>query len=299
MQPLRPCESHPCGSNAHCRVHPDTGSAACICPPDYRGDPYVSCRPECVLNMDCPSHRTCVNNRCVDPCAGVCGVDALCRVANHMPICGCPERFTGDPYSLCRPIPAISKTLNSDLRPKLTLFQLPKETTKKIFNFNLSFDFWSVWVGFALVYSKIKHFTVRFCTAAPTTAPTVLERPCPPCQPNSKCQVIGSEAKCVCLPGYTGLGELGCRPDCLSNAECPSGQSCINRRCVDPCPGMCGSRAQCSVAGHIPFCACPVGYTGDPYSVRGCQIIPSKNIVLTGYKTSLPSFPKFPVIKYY
>ena len=105
----RPCDSHPCGPNAHCRVNPNSGSAACVCPPDYHGDPYMSCRPECAANSDCPRHRTCLNNRCVDPCAGVCGLESLCRVVNHLPVCGCPQGYTGDPYSLCRPIPVLSK----------------------------------------------------------------------------------------------------------------------------------------------------------------------------------------------
>lgn len=105
----RPCDSHPCGPNAHCRVNPNSGSAACVCPPDYRGDPYMSCRPECAANSDCPRHRTCLNNRCVDPCAGVCGLESLCRVVNHLPVCGCPQGYMGDPYSMCRPIPVLSK----------------------------------------------------------------------------------------------------------------------------------------------------------------------------------------------
>ena len=104
-----PCQSHACGPNAHCLVNPDSGSAACVCPPDYRGDPYVSCRPECAIVSDCPRHQTCINNRCMDPCAGVCGLESLCRVVNHLPVCSCAQGYTGDPYSSCRPIPVLSK----------------------------------------------------------------------------------------------------------------------------------------------------------------------------------------------
>lgn len=104
----RPCDVHPCGSNAMCSNTP-TGGAKCTCPPDYVGDPYASCRPQCVINSDCPRSRSCVNNRCISPCSGACGVDSECRVANHRPVCTCREGFTGDPYNLCRPIPVISK----------------------------------------------------------------------------------------------------------------------------------------------------------------------------------------------
>ncbi len=109
VQPIRPCESIPCGNNAQCQVHPLTGSPSCICPPDYRGDPYVSCRPECVINSDCPRNRGCLVNRCIDPCPGVCGPNAICHVANHQPICGCPDGYRGDPYRSCQPLTAISK----------------------------------------------------------------------------------------------------------------------------------------------------------------------------------------------
>lgn len=125
---------------------------------------------------------------------------------------------------------------------------------------------------------------------APTTAPSVVE-PCnpSPCEVNSRCEVSPSGAPvCVCLPGFTGSAQWGCRPECLSNSECPAGLSCVNRRCRDPCPGLCGNRAECSVASHIPFCNCPPGFTGDPYSSRGCLIIPCKkpttNLALVEYQ---------------
>lgn len=100
-----------------------------------------------------------------------------------------------------------------------------------------------------------------------------------PCQvANSQCQISpAGAAVCVCLPGYTGSELAGCRPECVSNSECPASQACLNRRCVDPCPGSCG-QAVCSVANHIAFCNCPPGYTGDPYNGQGCQIIPSIGI---------------------
>lgn len=65
------CNPSPCGVNAECRDI--SGSPECICPPNYIGDPYSSCRPECVLNTDCPRDRTCVRNRCENPCTDACG----------------------------------------------------------------------------------------------------------------------------------------------------------------------------------------------------------------------------------
>lgn len=40
-----------------------------------------------------------------DPCPGVCGYGAVCRVHAHSPICSCPADFTGDPFRGCTRIP--------------------------------------------------------------------------------------------------------------------------------------------------------------------------------------------------
>lgn len=78
--------------------------------PNYHGDPYSGCRPECIQNTDCPTDKTCLNTRCVDPCAGLCAVDAVCRVLRHQPDCRCPEGYTGNPLVQCRQPPVISES---------------------------------------------------------------------------------------------------------------------------------------------------------------------------------------------
>lgn len=94
-----PCIPSPCGSNAICREQ--NGAGACQCLPEYFGNPYEGCRPECVLNSDCPSNRACIRNKCQDPCPGTCGQNADCQVVNHLPSCSCRIGFTGDPYQFC------------------------------------------------------------------------------------------------------------------------------------------------------------------------------------------------------
>ena len=69
----------------------------------YLGNPYDGCRPECVLNPECPQYLACIQNKCKDPCRGACGIDAECHVVNHNPICTCPHGMTGDPFIRCDP----------------------------------------------------------------------------------------------------------------------------------------------------------------------------------------------------
>lgn len=94
-----PCVPSPCGINAKCREQNSAGS--CICLPDYIGNPYEGCRPECSLNSDCPPNKACIQNKCIDPCPGVCGQNAECQVINHLPSCSCITGYSGDPFRYC------------------------------------------------------------------------------------------------------------------------------------------------------------------------------------------------------
>lgn len=96
---VSPCTPSPCGSNAQCREY--AGAGACICNPGYFGNPYENCRPECVVNTDCPLNKACVRNKCSDPCPGSCGLVADCQVVNHAPSCTCRVGYTGDPFRNC------------------------------------------------------------------------------------------------------------------------------------------------------------------------------------------------------
>lgn len=97
-----PCVPSPCGPYSECR---DIGGApSCSCRVGYTGSP-PNCRPECVINSDCPSNRACMREKCRDPCPGSCGQGAQCAVLNHTPMCTCPAGYTGDPFSNCYPKP--------------------------------------------------------------------------------------------------------------------------------------------------------------------------------------------------
>lgn len=100
--PTTPCTPSPCGSNAVCKELNGAGSCTCII--DYVGNPYEGCRPECILNSDCPTNQACINTKCKDPCPGTCGRNAECQVINHLPVCTCFARYTGDPFSYCNPL---------------------------------------------------------------------------------------------------------------------------------------------------------------------------------------------------
>lgn len=102
--PVDPCNPSPCGANAICKSR--NGAGSCVCLPEYYGDPYTGCRPECVTNSDCDRSKACLNNKCRDPCPGTCGLNAECRVVNHSPSCFCLPGYAGNPITACHPVPA-------------------------------------------------------------------------------------------------------------------------------------------------------------------------------------------------
>ncbi|XP_046673783.1 type-2 ice-structuring protein-like [Homalodisca vitripennis] len=57
---------------------------------------------QCLENADCPSDKTCINQKCEDPCYNVCnGNNTSCQVHNHIPYCACKQGFYGDPLTAC------------------------------------------------------------------------------------------------------------------------------------------------------------------------------------------------------
>lgn len=88
------CTPSPCDPGSECKIY---GNQIAVCEP-CRG---YQCRPECLSSAECPFNRACIGQRCVDPCPGSCGVNALCMVVNHNPVCSCPAGYVGNAFEHC------------------------------------------------------------------------------------------------------------------------------------------------------------------------------------------------------
>lgn len=104
--------------------------------------------------------------------------------------------------------------------------------------------------------------------------PQEVINPCSPspCGVNAVCREQNGAGSCTCQADYVGNPYEGCRPECTLNTDCAPNKACIRSKCQDPCPGTCGSNADCQVVNHLPVCNCWPGYTGDPF--RYCSAIP-------------------------
>ena len=97
-----PCVPNPCGPHSERPVN--TGDRCdCRCQRGMIGSP-PNCRPECILNSDCSESLACQSQKCQDPCPGLCGYNAHCRVRNHIPMCMCDKGYVGDPFVNCNKI---------------------------------------------------------------------------------------------------------------------------------------------------------------------------------------------------
>lgn len=197
-RPTNPCIPSPCGNYAECR--PINDRPICSCLPNYYGS-APNCKPECLVNTDCPLDKSCIAERCLNPCEGSCGFNSECRIQNHIPICTCRNGFTGDPFTQC-----------------VEIIEPPQP------------------------------------------------KPVSPCDPNPcGSNAICDYGTCTCINQYHGDPYVGCRPECTTNNDCSPNKACINNKCIDPCPGTCGTNAICHVSNHIPSCSCPERYQGDPF----------------------------------
>uniref|UniRef100_A0A8D8VM32 Neurogenic locus Notch protein n=1 Tax=Cacopsylla melanoneura TaxID=428564 RepID=A0A8D8VM32_9HEMI len=318
--PVNPCDSVYCGSNAVCKH--TTGIVTCECKPDYYGNPGLGCRPECVLNTDCPNTKACVNNRCGNPCRSACGVGAMCSVVNHQPVCFCPQDTSGDPFLTCYPYSPPALPPVADL-PANPCDPNPCGPYSKCLISSSGYAVCSCLDGYrgsppackpecvisaecaqtqACVNWKCAEVCNGICAVGATCLvinhnpicqcppghvgdpflscylppaieqPKIPYNPCSPdlCGPNSLCKIVRQHPVCSCKENYIGNPPY-CRPECVVNQECPGNQACIKEKCQDPCPGLCGVNAKCTVVNHTPLCTCLNGYQGDAFV--GCSPI--------------------------
>ncbi|XP_065203536.1 neurogenic locus notch homolog protein 1-like [Planococcus citri] len=321
------CNRGCCGANAICKYN--YGRITCECMHGYFGNPYLACRPECVINTHCPQTKACLNNKCMNPCSGVCGKNSECRVINHQPMCYCPQGFTGNPFRNCYPhylpLPPVSPCDPSPCGANSRCLVSPQgyavcsclpgylglppyckpecvvstecPSTQCCINQTCS-DPCITTCGVGAQCFVINHSPICSCPPGytgnpfsrcilPPVIPTEKPDLCnpSPCGSNAVCKERNGAGSCQCLPGYSGDPHICCKPECVLNSECPDDKTCVDNKCINPCPGVCGTNAKCWVINHTPSCSCTTGYTGNP--LVACHPTPTP----TPYQPTDPCIP--------
>lgn len=216
-EPRNPCNPSPCGANALCKERNNVGS--CVCLPEYFGDPYTGCRPECVTNSDCPRDKACTNNKCRDPCPGVCGLNAECRVYNHAPSCLCIAGYIGNAQTSCH-LPPPSKTILLH-QPNINSFSFLEEIEEpkgnpcvpspcgpyshcRVINDHAVCSCQTNYIG-APPSCKPECMVSTDCSQNRACINTKCQDPCPgTCGINARCQIVNHNPICSCPTNYVG-----------------------------------------------------------------------------------------------
>lgn len=205
----------------------------------------------------------------MNPCVpSPCGPNSQCKEINGSPSCSCLSEYVGSPPN-CRPECIINNECASNLACIQSKCKNPCQNTCglnsecKVLNH----------IPNCVCQIGYTGDPFTSCSLIPTPAPVENLNPCSPspCGANAICRVQNNAGSCSCLPEYIGNPYEGCRPECSLNSDCPPNKACVRNKCIDPCPGTCGSNAECQVINHLPSCNCLHGYTGDPF--RQCNIV--------------------------
>lgn len=197
--PTNPCELSPCGPNSECRVI--ESSPSCSCLSGFTGSP-PNCRPECVVSSECPSNLACINQKCKDPCPGLCGINAVCKVVSHTPVCLCQTGFSGDPFVECNPRKEI---LVADRIDPCNPNPCGANAVCKTQNGAGSCQCLPDYFGNPYENCRPECIINSDCASNKACVQNKCKDPCPgTCGRNSECQVINHIPTCACLTGYTG-----------------------------------------------------------------------------------------------
>lgn len=213
------CIPNPCGHNTQCR------DGICSCLPEYFGDAYTGCRPECVSNLDCANNKVCTQNKCTNPCPNICAQNALCEVINHIPMCRCPPGMSGNAFVQCQTVQSTYLlSMNNSFYNHYFFTKVP--VTQNVCQPSPC--------GSNSICREINGQAVCACLAGyidspPTCRPECVidsecsqataclnqkcKDPCPgTCGINAKCTTVNHNPICICLPRYTGDPFLRCQP---------------------------------------------------------------------------------------
>lgn len=195
----QPCQPSPCGPFSKCRSIGEIPSCSCL--ESYVGIP-PNCRPECVTSSECTKNLACINQKCVDPCPGRCGLNAECRVVSHVVQCICILDFVGDPYLECHPTKE-----NEKLEALTPCHPSPCGTNAECRERNGAGSCKCLSNYYGNPYEGCRPECVMNSDCPPNKACQQQKcfDPCPStCGKNSYCQVINHVPTCNCPAEYTG-----------------------------------------------------------------------------------------------
>lgn len=195
-----PCQPSPCGANSQCRVTGDSPSCSCLA--EFIGTP-PNCRPECVSNSECANQLACMNQKCRNPCEGICGLNAECRVISHTPNCVCIDGYVGNAFAQCeaktqivipqeRPTPCVPSPCGANAQCREQ-------------NGAGSCSCIADYIGNPYEGCRPECILNSDCPSNQACIQNKCKDPCPgTCGQNAECHVLNHLPSCTCRSGFTG-----------------------------------------------------------------------------------------------
>ena len=187
--------------------------------PGFTGQPPL-CRPQCLRNEDCGKDQACISDKCQNPCNGACGIEAKCRVINHVPRCTCPDNFNaGDPYEECFE----SKTTNNQTKQnEVLVVHVPEKPSSCLNQVCASNAECRISEISNQIYCQCISGYIGDPVGAGCRPQCLLNTECEPSQAciNQKCvdpclsNICGINARCTCINHFT---ICNCEPDYTGN----------------------------------------------------------------------------------
>lgn len=182
---------------------------SCSCLPEFIGSP-PNCRPECASNSECPPHLACIKQRCSDPCLGICGLNAECKVVSHIPNCMCLLSFEGDPFVQCNRVQQIAIV---ERPTPCSPSPCGANAVCKEHNSAGSCACLPDYVGNPYEGCRPECILNSDCSSDRACIRNKCQDPCPgTCGQNAACQVTNHLPSCTCFDGYSGDPFRLCTP---------------------------------------------------------------------------------------
>lgn len=146
-----------------------------------------------------------MNEKCRDPCSGSCGLNTVCSVFNHVPVCSCLETYSGDPFTGCQYTPPVEPTITDPCNPS------PCGPNTQCNNAVCSCL--AGYFGDPNTGCRPECVINNDCATNRACVRNKCIDPCPgTCGQNAQCNVFNHIPMCTCLPGMAGNALVSCQP---------------------------------------------------------------------------------------
>lgn len=244
------CNNLICGDNTQCTQKGKIFK--CVCLKNFYGDPLNSCHPECRVNSDCDNRKACLSNKCVDPCAGACGINSKCEVKNHRALCTCMSNYRGDPYVRCN---EITNEMPRDKENQCTPSPCgPYSKCTVARNGVAACSCLDSYIG-QPPYCRPECISSSECMLNEACINKKCKNPCPgSCAQTAECRVINHNPTCSCPSGLSGDPFVRC----FERGPIVNEQN-------NPCdPSPCGPYSECEISKNRAVCSCMKNIIGTP-----------------------------------